>query len=76
LRRRRAEETEELTPHELQVALQVAEAKSNKEVGAALFLSAKTVEYHLQRIYRKLGIHSRAELIRWMASEGETLAAR
>ena len=43
--------------------LQVAEGKTNKEVGAALFLSHKTVEFHLSRIYRKLDIHSRAELI-------------
>jgi DNA-binding CsgD family transcriptional regulator len=70
LQRRRYDEPAELTPQELQIARQVAEAKSNKEVGAALFLSPKTVEYHLQRIYRKLDMRSRAELIRWMASEG------
>jgi len=35
---------------------------SNREVGAALFVSAKTVEVHLSRIYRKLGIRSRSEL--------------
>jgi DNA-binding CsgD family transcriptional regulator len=69
LRRREAHEAEELTPQELQIALQVAEGKSNKEVGAALFLSHKTIEFHLSRIYRKLDIHSRAELIRLYASE-------
>ena len=51
------------------LALQVAEGKTNKEVGAALFLSHKTVEFHLSRIYRKLDIHSRAELIRLYATE-------
>ena len=65
----RAHEAEELTPQELQIALQVAEGKTNKEVGAALFLSHKTIEFHLSRIYRKLDIHSRAELIRLYASE-------
>ena len=69
LRRRESHEAEELTPQELQIALQVAEGKSNKEVGAALFLSHKTIEFHLSRIYRKLDIHSRAELIRLYASE-------
>jgi DNA-binding CsgD family transcriptional regulator len=69
LRRREAHEATELTPQELQIALQVAEGKSNKEVGAALFLSHKTVEFHLGRIYRKLDIHSRAELIRRFATE-------
>jgi DNA-binding CsgD family transcriptional regulator len=69
LRRRESHEAEELTPQELQIALQVAEGKTNKEVGAALFLSHKTIEFHLSRIYRKLDIHSRAELIRLYASE-------
>jgi DNA-binding CsgD family transcriptional regulator len=55
----------------------VAEGKSNKEVGAALFLSHKTIEFHLSRIYRKLDIHSRAELIRLYAGEpAVTSAAR
>jgi DNA-binding CsgD family transcriptional regulator len=69
LRRRESHEAEALTPQELQIALQVAEGKSNKEVGAALFLSHKTIEFHLSRIYRKLDIHSRAELIRLYANE-------
>ena len=69
LRRRQPHEAEELTPQELQIALQVAEGKSNKEAGAALFLSHKTIEFHLSRIYRKLEIHSRAELIRRYASD-------
>jgi DNA-binding CsgD family transcriptional regulator len=69
LRRREPHEAEELTPQELQIALQVAEGKTNKEVGAALFLSHKTVEFHLGRVYRKLDIHTRAELIRLYASE-------
>jgi DNA-binding CsgD family transcriptional regulator len=69
LRRRADLEAEQLTPQELQIALQVAEGKTNKDVGAALFLSHKTVEFHLSRIYRKLDINSRAELIRRFASE-------
>jgi DNA-binding CsgD family transcriptional regulator len=60
---------EKLTPQELQIALQVAEGKTNRDVAAALFLSPKTVEFHLTRIYRKLNIHSRAELVRLFSSE-------
>jgi DNA-binding CsgD family transcriptional regulator len=75
LRRREPHEAEELTPQELQIALQVAEGRSNKEAGAALFLSHKTIEFHLSRIYRKLGIHSRAELIRRFASEHAVASA-
>jgi DNA-binding NarL/FixJ family response regulator len=40
----------------------VARGLSNKEVAAELFLSSKTVQYHLTRVYAKLGIRSRAEL--------------
>ena len=60
---------EKLTPQELQVALQVAEGKTNRDVAAALFLSPKTVEFHLTHVYRKLDIHSRAELVRLFSSE-------
>ena len=69
LRRREDSSAEQLTPQELQIALQVAEGKTNKEVGAALFLSHKTVEFHLSRVYRKLDISSRAELIRRYVAE-------
>jgi LuxR family transcriptional regulator, maltose regulon positive regulatory protein len=46
----------------------VAEGKTNRDVAAALFLSPKTVEFHLTRVYRKLNIHSRAELVRLFVS--------
>ena len=64
------ESHDELTPQELQVALQVAEGKTNKEVAAAMFLSPKTIEFHLARIFRKLGVSSRTELARRIAAEG------
>ena len=69
LRRRRSWEQEELTPQELQISLHVAQGMTNREVGAALFLSHKTIEFHLGRVYRKLGMHSRAELISRFARE-------
>jgi DNA-binding CsgD family transcriptional regulator len=69
LRRATSQLGEELTPQELQVALQVAEGKTNKEAGAALFLSPKTVEFHLARVFRKLDVSSRAEVIRRFAAE-------
>jgi DNA-binding CsgD family transcriptional regulator len=74
LRRRKAWEDEELTPQELQIALHVARGLTNREVGAALFLSHKTIEFHLGRIYRKLDMQSRAELIRRFATETPTAA--
>ena len=45
-------------------------AEDWKEVAAALFLSPKTVEFHLSRVYRKLGVSSRAELVRRFAATG------
>jgi DNA-binding CsgD family transcriptional regulator len=68
LRKRKPHDSEELTPQELQIALLVADGRTNKEVGAALFLSHKTVEFHLGRIYRKLNLGSRVELARRLAA--------
>ncbi len=51
-----------LTPQELQVSLLLAEGRTTREAAAALFLSPKTVEYHLRKVYTKLSIHSREEL--------------
>ncbi len=54
----------DLTPQELQVALIVAQGATTKEAAAALFLSPKTIEFHLGNTYRKLGVSSRTELVR------------
>ncbi|MGW0630271.1 AAA family ATPase [Streptomyces sp. NPDC002758] len=51
-----------LTAQELQVALAIGEGLSNGEAAAALYVSRKTVESHLTRVYRKLGVRSRSEL--------------
>ncbi|WP_041832745.1 LuxR family transcriptional regulator [Actinoplanes sp. N902-109] len=56
-----------LTPRELQVARAVADGLSNPEAAAALFLSRKTVETHLSSAYRKLGLRSRTQLVRYLA---------
>jgi DNA-binding CsgD family transcriptional regulator len=54
----------QLTPQETQIARLVGEGCSNKDVATQLFLSPRTVEYHLAKIFTKLGIASRADLIR------------
>ncbi len=74
-RRRDPSASDRLTPQELQVALVVAQGATNREAGAALFLSPKTIEAHLGRIYRKLDIRSRTELARLLASEGALAGA-
>ena len=58
--------TGDLTPGERRVAELAASGLTNRDVAAALFISPKTVEANLSRIYRKLGIHTRAELGRQM----------
>jgi DNA-binding CsgD family transcriptional regulator len=75
LRPRKPAAHERLTPQELQVSLAAAEGLTNKEIGARLFLSPKTVEFHLGRAYRKLDVRSRAELIKLFA-EHATAAER
>ncbi|GAA3340481.1 LuxR family transcriptional regulator [Amorphoplanes nipponensis] len=59
---RPADALPQLTPQELQVALVVARGATNHEAAATLFLSQKTIEYHLSNIYRKTHIRSRAQL--------------
>jgi len=64
-----------LTPTERRVAELVAEGLQTKQVAAALFVSAKTVEGHLTNIYAKLGVHSRAELARLQSRSSSSSGA-
>jgi DNA-binding CsgD family transcriptional regulator len=61
-RARNESSLDELTPQELQISLLLAAGRTTREAAAALFLSPKTIEYHLRNAYRKLGVHSRDEL--------------
>jgi class 3 adenylate cyclase/DNA-binding CsgD family transcriptional regulator/tetratricopeptide (TPR) repeat protein len=68
----RVHDPDELTATEARVATLAASGLTNREVAAAAFLSQKTVEANIARVYRKLAIHSRAELGAWLAErDGE-----
>jgi DNA-binding CsgD family transcriptional regulator/tetratricopeptide (TPR) repeat protein len=63
-RKRDASTIDELTPQELRIASLVAGGASNRDVAAQIFVSPKTVEYHLRKVFLKLGVASRVELAR------------
>jgi DNA-binding CsgD family transcriptional regulator len=74
VRKRRAHTRDELTPQEEHIALLARAGRTNPEIGAELFLSDRTVEWHLRKVFAKLGISSRKGLHDVLPSRGREAA--
>ena len=75
VRRHNVEARDKLTPQEAQIARLAGDGQTNPEIGARLFLSPRTVEWHLHKVFTKLGIGSRKDLPRALLGTDLELAA-
>ena len=76
VRKRTVETRDELTAQERQIAHLARDGLSNPEIGTRLFISPRTVKYHLRKVFIKLGISSRNELALALAGDPDVVPPR
>jgi DNA-binding CsgD family transcriptional regulator len=72
-RRRDPSTLDQLTPQELQIAGLVASGMTNRQIAAQLYVSPRTIDYHLRKVFSKLALSSRSELVRMGVPQQETV---
>lgn len=73
-RKRTNDSGDDLTSQEAEIARLVADGSSNRQVAARLFISENTVEYHLHKVFRKIGVRTRTQLTRVIADKARSVA--
>ena len=66
----------DLTPREMEILQLVLAGKTNKAIAVAFYISEKTVEFHLNHIYTKIGMHTRMLAVLWAIQQGVEILTR